>query len=303
MLSVAVSPLKANAGAARGPDGGAGSKVTSMASKPKQLLAELSHPGPHDVLRGNLALVGLPGVVFTPRSGLGLPAIAFGHGWLQPTGSYRHLLRHLASWGIVAAAPATQRGPLPSHRLLAGDLLTTLDLITTVRLGPDGISVDPAKLGLAGHSTGGGSAVLAAAQAAAHEERPRVQAVATITPAQTLPPATVSARSVSVPGLHLAASEDLVAPSIGHAEAIADAWGGPVQLRTLGKSSHLGVTEGRHWSQLLLHGKPHRGTQQLTRALFTAFFLTHLTGTTKYQPLLEADVKRAAIELQDEPAA
>ncbi|WP_037314777.1 dienelactone hydrolase family protein [Amycolatopsis orientalis] len=275
-----------------------------MASKPKQLLAELSHPGPHEVLRGNLALVGLPGVVFTPRSGLGLPAIAFGHGWLQPTGSYRHLLRHLASWGIVAAAPATQRGPLPSHRLLAGDLLTTLDLITTVRLGPDGISVDPAKLGLAGHSTGGGSAVLAAAQAAEEgSDRPRVQAVATITPAQTLPPATVSARSVTVPGLHLAAGEDLVAPPVGHAEAIADAWGGPVQLRTLGKSSHLGVTEGRHWSQLLLHGKPHRGTQQLTRALFTAFFLTHLAGTTKYQPLLDADVKRAPIELQDEPAA
>lgn len=138
-----------------------------MASKPKQLLAELSHPGPHEVLRGNLALVGLPGIVFTPRSGLGLPAIAFGHGWLQPTGRYRQLLHHLAGWGVVAAAPATQRGPLPSHRLLAADLLTTLDVITTVRLGPDGISVDPEKLGLAGHSTGGGSAVLAAGTSAA----------------------------------------------------------------------------------------------------------------------------------------
>lgn len=76
-----------------------------------------------------------------------------------------------------------------------------------------------------------------------------------------------------------------------------------MQLRTLGKSSHLGVTEGRHWSQLLLHGKPHRGTQQLTRALFTAFFLTHLTGTDKYLPLLESDVKRAPIDLPEEPAA
>lgn len=266
-----------------------------MASKPKQLLTELSHPGPHEVLRGNLALVGLPGVVFTPRRGLGLPAIAFGHGWLQPTGSYRGLLHHLASWGVVAAAPATQRGPLPSHRLLAADLLTTLDVVTTIRLGPDGISVDPAKLGLAGHSTGGGSAVLAAAQAAT-AETPQIQAVATIAAAQTFPAATEAARSITAPGLHLAADEDLVAPSVGHSGAIADAWGGPVQLRTLGKSSHLAVTEGRHWSQLLLHGKPHRGTQQLTRALFTAFFLTHLTGTEQYLPLLEADVKRAAIE-------
>ena len=43
-------------------------------------------------------------------------------------------------------------------------------------------------------------------------------------------------------------------------------------------------------------------TQQLTRALFTAFFLTHLTGTDKYRPLLEADVKRAPIEREEEPA-
>ncbi|WP_329071139.1 dienelactone hydrolase family protein [Amycolatopsis sp. NBC_01480] len=296
-----------------------------MASKPKQLLTELSHPGPHEVLRGNLALVGLPGIVFTPRSGLGLPAIAFGHGWLQPTGRYRQLLHHLASWGVVAAAPATQRGPLPSHRLLAADLLTTLDVITTVRLGPDGISVDPEQLGLAGHSTGGGSAVLAAGTSAAASADsgkaraisapqnnsagdlgrtyPRIGAVATITAAQTFPPATEAAKLITAPGLHLAAEEDLVAPPIGHAEAIANAWAGPVQLRTLGKSSHLGVTEGRHWSQLLLHGKPHRSTQQLTRALFTAFFLTHLTGTDKYLPLLESDVKRAPIDLPEEPAA
>src|SRR5207248_7523291 len=88
----------------------------------------------------NLALVGLPGVVFTPRAGLGLPAIAFGHGWLQPPARYRRLLHHLASWGIVAAAPATQRGLLPSPRLMAADLLTTLDVVSTIRLGPDGIS-------------------------------------------------------------------------------------------------------------------------------------------------------------------
>ncbi|WP_020668379.1 dienelactone hydrolase family protein [Amycolatopsis nigrescens] len=263
-----------------------------MASKPKELLEELSHPGPHEVLRGNLALVGLPGVVFTPRKGLNLPAIAFGHGWLQPPGRYRDLLRHLASWGIVTAAPATQRGPLPSHRIFAADLRSTLELITGVRLGPDGISVDPAKLGLAGHSTGGGAAVLAAAGA----DEPKVRAVATITAAQTIPPATEAARALTIPGLHLAAEQDLVAPAVGHARAIADAWGGPVQLRTLGKSTHLAVTEGKHWSQLLLHGKPHYGTQRLVRALFTAFFLTHLTGTDQYRPLLDSDVKKATIE-------
>ncbi|GHF88303.1 dienelactone hydrolase [Amycolatopsis bartoniae] len=261
-----------------------------MASKPKELLEELSHPGPHDVVRGNLALAGLPGVVFTPRSGLGLPGVAFGHGWLQPPGRYRELLTHLASWGFVAAAPSTQRGPLPSHRLFAADLKSTLDIVTGVRLGPGGISVDPAKLGLAGHSVGGGAAVLAAAG------DPRIKAVATIAAAQTLPTATDAARKLTVPGLHLAAKGDLVTPAAGNAEAIAKAWGGPVQLRILDKSTHLAVTEGSHWSQRLLQGKPQRRTQKLVRALFTAFFLTHLTGTDKYRPLLEADVKRASID-------
>ncbi|HVV14250.1 dienelactone hydrolase family protein [Amycolatopsis sp.] len=268
-----------------------------MASKPKELLDELSHRGGHDVLRGNLALAGLPGVVFTPTSGLGLPAIAFGHGWLQPPGRYHGLLSHLASWGIVAAAPATQRGPLPSHRLFAADLRGTLDIISGVRLGPGNISVDPAKLGLAGHSVGGGSAVLAAADAE------NVKAVATFAAAQTLPSASDAARKVQVPGLHLAAEGDLVAPAVANAEAIAKAWGGPVQLRILDKSSHLAVTEGSHWSQRLLHGKPHHGTQRLVKALFTAFFLTHLTGTGRYRPLLEADVKRAAIDFDPSLAA
>ncbi len=104
---------------------------------------ELSRPGPHGVLRGDLALVGMPGVVFTPQSGLGLPAVAFGHGWLQPTARYEELLRHLASWGVVVVAPATQLGALPSHRQFAADLRSALDLCVGVRLGNGEISVDP----------------------------------------------------------------------------------------------------------------------------------------------------------------
>lgn len=262
-----------------------------MASKPKRLLEELTYPGPHRVLRGDLALVGLPGVVYTPREGLDLPAIAFGHGWLQPPGRYRELLHHLASWGIVAAAPATHRGPLPSHRLFAADLRTALDIVRGVRLGPDGISVSADKLGVAGHSIGGGAAVLAAAA------EPRIRAVATVAAAQTMPPATTAARSVEAPGLHLAAESDLVAPAPGNAQAIAAAWAGPVQLRTLPKSSHLAVTEGMHWSNPLLHGRPHRATQRIVRALFTAFFLTELTGDDTYRPVFAEDFKAARVML------
>ena len=268
-----------------------------MSSTVRELFRELSRPGPHRVLRGELALVGLPGVVSTPDSGLGLPAVVFGHGWLQPAGRYRGLLRHLASWGIVAAAPDTQRGPLPSHRLFAADLRTALDVCVGVRLGDGAISVDPGKLGLAGHSTGGGAAVLAAA---ADE---RVRAVATVAAAEVRPSALDAAPSCRMPGLHLAGERDLIAPSAGHAEAIAQAWGGPVTLRSIAKATHLGVTEGRHWSQLLLDGKPERSTQRIANTLLTAFFLVHLGDEKRYLPLLDEDVKRCPIEFRRSPAA
>lgn len=248
-------------------------------------LAELTRPGPHEVLRGDLALVGLPGTVFTPKSGKNLPAIAFGHGWLQPVSRYRGLLRHLASWGIVTAAPATQAGPFASSRLLAGDLRTALDICAGVRLGTGDISVDPRKLGLAGHSTGAGCAVLAAA------EDDRVKAVATLAASQTRPFASDAASGCAMPSLHLAAGRDIVAPPVAHAELIARNWAGPSRLSVLPKSSHLAFTEGKHWSNLVIQGKPDSGAHKLAKALLTAFFLHHLTGEKKYADLLDQPIK------------
>jgi dienelactone hydrolase len=159
-----------------------------------------------------------------------------------------------------------------------------------VRLGEGDLSVDPNKLGLAGHSTGGGCAVLAAAA------EPRVKAVATMAAAETRPYASEAARTCMMPGLHIAAGKDLVAPPVAGAELIAKAWAGPSLLRTLPKASHLGFTEGRHWSNLLINGKAEHGTQRLTRALLTAFFLVHLAGKHDYETLLTDAVKGLQVE-------
>ena len=117
---------------------GYGHRVAST----KKLVAELSRPGPHRVLRGDLAFAGLPGVVYTPQDGLGLPAIAFGHDWVTSAAGYAGTLEHLASWGIVTAAPDTEKGLAPSVLTLSHDLGTTLDIISGVRLGPGRISVE-----------------------------------------------------------------------------------------------------------------------------------------------------------------
>ena len=238
---------------------------------------ELSRPGPYAVASGDLTAAGMPGVVFTPRSGRGLAAIAFGHGWLQPTSRYDELLRHLASWGVVVAAPATQRNALASHSQFATDLRTALDICTGVRLGAGEINV---RLGLAGHGMGGGCAVLAAAA------DNRCRAVVTLALAETLPSAVAAAHGCTMPGLHVTGGKDLMAPAVGHADPVARAWAGPVQVRTLPKATHLGFTAGPHWTDLLMGSSPELRTRQLSRALITAFLLSHLTGIADYDALL-----------------
>lgn len=252
---------------------------------------ELARPGPYGVLHGDLGVVGIPGEVFTPESGSGLPAVAFGHGLLQPTQRYTELLRHLASWGVVVAAPGTQYGLVPSFREFVADLRATVDVCVGVRLGNGDVTVDPDRLGLAGHGMGGGCAVVAAAA----EER--CAAVVTLALAEVLPSAVQAAHQISVPGLHLAAGQDLVATPVGHALPVAKVWAGPVQLRTLPKANHLGFVQGGHWSDLLLHGGPEHATRWITRTLVTAFLLRHLTGATEYDELLESALRGTTLDL------
>lgn len=284
----------------------------------KQAVAELAKPGPHAVLRGELALVGLPGAVFAPETGTRLPAVAFGHDWLQPAYRYHGLLRHLASWGIVAAAPATAQGPLASHRGLAHDLRTALSVCSGVRLGGTArgaaVSVDPARLGVAGHGMGASAAVLAAATQAEGTEVQaagesywetgsdlRISAVATVALSESRPSALDAARGIDRPGMHLAFGKDLVSPPAAGAEPIARAWAGESSLRTLKKATHLGLLEGRHWSDVLLDGKPESATQTTVRALLTGFLLHRLGGQDRYAAVFDGPVKGTDVRPGDAP--
>ena len=261
--------------------------------KAKHLLDELSRPGPLTVLRGDLGMSGTAGVIYAPEEGLGLPAVAFGHDWLQPAARYAWFLRHLASWGIVAAAPDGHRGPLPSHAGFAADLRTTLDVVAGVRLGDGRISVDSRRTALAGHGIGAGAAIVAAAG------QGRISAVVTLAPSQTRPSAVDAARTITVPALHLAAGKDQMAPPAGHAEPIAEVWAGPCVLRTLPKASHTAFLEGRHWSDLLLPGDSDGKVRRLTRALVTAFLLHHLADEDRVDPLLTGKVSGTSVIIRN----
>lgn len=256
----------------------------------KDALEQLSRPGPNEVLHGDLGLVGTPGVVFAPAEGLGLPAVAFGHDWMQPVSRYAELLRHLASWGIVAAAPGSQGSPLPSVARFSADLQTTLDVCAGVRLGDGRISVDSRRTAFAGHGIGAGAALLAAAG------HPKVAAVVAIAASQARPSPVAAATSLSVPSLHVIAGKDTVAPVSGHAEQIAAACAGPTWVRRLPKAGHTDFLEGRHWSDLVLSGGPNAKTRRVTRALVTAFLLKELCGEDRVDDLVDGKVPGTVLE-------
>jgi len=223
-------------------------------------------------------------VVYTPEAGLNLPGVAFGHDWLTGTARYSGLLEHLASWGIVAGAPDTQRGLGPSVLNFAFDLGTALDIVSGVRLGPGKISVHPAKLGVLGHGFGGSAAVFAAAGMPN-----KLAAVAAIFPSITSPPAAQPAATLKVPGLILTAPGDDKSLN-SDAQRLSRSWDSAT-LRIVSKAQPEGLVQGRRLRKVLGLGGQDRRTQRSVRALLTGYLLYTLGGDKTYRDFADPDVQ------------
>lgn len=221
-------------------------------------------------------------MVYTPESGFNLPGVAFGHDWVTGADRYAGLLEHLASWGIVAAAPDTERRLAPSVLNLAFDLGTTLDIIAGVRLGAGRISVHPGKLGVTGHGFGGSAAVFAAAGMAG-----RVKTVVPIFPAVTTPAAEEPAASLTVPGVIFTAPGDHTSLR-SNALEVSRAWPAAT-LRTVSKAEATGLAEGRRVAKFVGLGGSDRRTQKSVRALLTGYLLYTLAGDKTYKPFADPE--------------
>jgi hypothetical protein len=266
-------------------------------AKTGKLVAALTRRGPHRVLRGDLAFAGLPGVVYTPEAGFNLPAVAFGHDWLIRVARYSGLLEHLASWGIVAAAPDTERGVAPSVLNLAYDLGTALDIAAGVRLGPGKISVHRDKLGVVGHGFGGSAAVFAAAGM-----KVKPKAVAAIFPTVSTPPAEHPAASLRVPGVVFSTPGDAKTLR-SNAIDLCKVWD-TATLRIVNKARSNGLAEGRRLTTAFGLGSPDRKTQKNVRALLTGYLLYALAGDKTYRDFADPDVQLPkTIALDAEAAA
>src|SRR3954471_11945290 len=253
-----------------------------MVARTKKLFTALTRRGPHRVLRGDLAFAGLPGVVYTPESGMNLAGVAFGHDWLAGAFRYHGTLEHLASWGIVAAAPATETSLAPSVLNLAFDLGTTLDIIAGVRLRPGKISVHPTKLGVVGHGFGGSAAVFAGAGMTAGPK-----AVVAMFPTVTKPPAEQPAASLPVPGLVLTAQGDPMTLR-SNAVELARVWRGAT-LRIVNKAKPGGLIEGRRLARVVGLPGADRSTQRVVRAVLTGYLLYTLAGDKAYREFADAE--------------
>jgi pimeloyl-ACP methyl ester carboxylesterase len=249
----------------------------------KKLFAALTKRGPHRVLRGDLAFAGLSGVVYTPESGLNLPGVAFGHDWLAAADRYGATLEHLASWGIVAAAPNTETGVAPSVLNLAFDLGTTLDIIAGVRLGPGKISVHPTKLGVAGHGFGGSAAIFAAAGMP-----DRLKAAVALFPTVSSPAAEQPAAGLRVPGMILSAPGEETSIR-SNAAQLSAAWRRGT-LRTVAKAEPGGLVEGFRLTRVVGLPGADRKTQKVVRALLTGYLLHALAGDKDYKDFGDPDV-------------
>ena len=238
------------------------------------------------MLRGDLAFAGLPGVVYTPESGMNLPGIAFGHDWLTKAENYTGTLQHLASWGIVAAAPDTETGLAPSVLNFAFDLGSALDIISGVRLGPGQISVHPAKRGVVGHGFGASAAVFTAAGIPSGPQSPKV--VAALFPTVTKPTAEEPAKTVQTRGLILADPGDPASLQSDAAE-LAAAWPGAT-LRVVDKAEPAGLAERRRRiTRFVGLPGPDRSTQKVVRALLTGYLLHALAGDKTYRDFTDPE--------------
>ena len=263
-----------------------------LVASTKKLFRALKRRGPHRVLRGDLAFAGLPGMVLTPESGMNLAGVAFGHDWLAKADRYDQTLEHLASWGIVAAAPDTETGVAPSVMNLAFDLGTTLDIIAGVRLGPGKISVHPSKLGVVGHGFGGSAAVFAAAGMPA-----KPKTVVALFPTVTKPPAEQPAATLQVPGLVLTAPGE-PATLRSNAVELSRAWKGAT-LRTVSDAKAGGLIEGRRLARLVGLPGADRSTQKVVRALLTGYLLFQLTGDKTYRDFADPEAQLPKTQTAD----
>lgn len=163
------------------------------------------------------------------------PVIAFGHGFLMTVGAYANWYDHLAPRGYIVILPTTEGGLPPSHGDFGQDLRFVADEMVAAGSVVGGFwSLHVSgRVGIMGHSMGGGATVLAASG------NPDVDCVVTLAAAETTPSAQAAAADITAPTMMLYGTSDNVTPEADH---------GLPMFQNLGSacSQYIRLTNGSH---------------------------------------------------------
>ena len=170
-----------------------------------------------------------------PAHGGGYPTVAFAHGFAVSSSAYAGTITALARAGYVVIAPDSELGGYPSHSRFADDLNRSLAWLGAGKGLPRG-KADASRTAVAGHSMGGGVALLAASRSRT------VDGVATLAAAETSPSASAAVRRLRVPSLFVVGTEDRIVPAEGTATMFGRA-PRPSLLAAIVGGSHCGFME------------------------------------------------------------
>jgi dienelactone hydrolase len=201
------------------------------------------------------------------------PLLAFGHGFVTPVNLYLSTGSHLASWGIVVILPQSQGGLLPSHAGFAADLVSSMDWLaaqSAVVGSPWQGAIDAERRAVAGHSMGGGCALLAAKSDA------RIRAVIGQAAANTNPSSITAAVDVRCATRLIVGSQDTIVPP-SSTSAMYPNLSGAAQSITISGGFHCGFIDS---AIVFCDSGSISRAQQLatTRREMTEFLLLYLVG-------------------------
>lgn len=146
------------------------------------------------------------------------PVIIFGHGFLMNWESYQNFWKELVPNGYVICFPTTEMGLNANHENFGLDLKFLANQIQNENEDNNSFffnSLAP-KIGLMGHSMGGGASFLAA------ENNPAINTLINFAAAETNPSAISAAANITAPALIFSGDDDCVAPPNEHQDLMYD---------------------------------------------------------------------------------
>eukprot|EP00300_Choanocystis_sp_HF-7_P030307 c39111_g1_i1.p1 GENE.c39111_g1_i1~~c39111_g1_i1.p1 ORF type:complete len:819 (+),score=176.78 c39111_g1_i1:128-2458(+) len=254
---------------------------------PRTFQKEFSKPGSHKVGNTNVTTTDREGHMFSAyihypaaEEGIGTqmdldaapyPIIVFAHGWFQVPESYTTTLQHLTSFGyVVISSRASQELFADKYAEELQAIMNWIQVEATTN-GSDWYQfVDPTRIGLLGHSIGGGVSILAAAN------DPRVKAIVTMAASQTHHPSSMDVLpQVHVPMCFICADDEEDGDIRLHSRPLFERANYPKVLHQFINGSNTFFSDG------MLLGAQHRKQLKDTQDLSRAFFDLYLKGDYK----------------------